>query len=56
MYNRYEMNEVEAQASCLEALYTSKLTLLAKLKQSILQKAFAGELTANLDKALTEVI
>jgi len=30
----------------LEAIYQQKLTALIELKQSILQKAFAGELTA----------
>jgi type I restriction enzyme S subunit len=30
----------------LESLYRQKLAALAKLKQSILQKAFSGELTA----------
>lgn len=31
----------------IESIYQKKLTALAELKQSILQKAFAGELTAN---------
>ncbi|MDD2219807.1 MAG: hypothetical protein PHO79_06645 [Desulfoplanes sp.] len=31
----------------LELLYSQKLIALAELKQSILQKAFAGELTAD---------
>ncbi len=31
----------------LETIYQQKLTALAELKQSILQKAFAGELTSN---------
>ena len=30
----------------LEAIYQQKLDALAELKQSILQKAFAGDLTA----------
>jgi type I restriction enzyme, S subunit len=34
-------NQVEA----LEATYQAKLTALTELKQSLLQKAFAGELT-----------
>ena len=32
----------------LESIYQNKLTALAELKQSILQKAFAGELTAKV--------
>ncbi|MBN4078179.1 restriction endonuclease subunit S [Nitrospina gracilis] len=37
----------------LEAIYQRKLTALAELKQSLLQKAFSGELTAN-DTAIKE--
>jgi type I restriction enzyme, S subunit len=37
------------QSQCLEAIYRQKLTALNELKQSILHKAFTGELTA--DKA-----
>jgi len=40
----------------LEAIYQRKLTAYAELKQSILQKAFAGELTAQPDQALTEAV
>jgi type I restriction enzyme S subunit len=35
----------ETEASLLEASYTTKLTDIADLRQSLLQKAFAGELT-----------
>ncbi len=38
----------------LEAIYERKLEALAELKQSILQKAFSGELTAAPDTALAE--
>jgi type I restriction enzyme S subunit len=38
----------------LEAIYQEKLDALANLKQSILRKAFAGELTAHPEKALPE--
>ena len=41
----------------LESLFTNKLALLAELKQSILHKAFTGELTADskpADRALNE--
>ena len=32
----------------LESIYQKKLTALAELKQSILQKAFTGELTSEV--------
>ena len=35
----------------LEAIYQQKLLSLAELNQSILEKAFAGELTAAMDLA-----
>jgi type I restriction enzyme S subunit len=38
----------------LEAIYQRKLASLAELKQAILRKAFAGELTAQPEKALPE--
>ena len=41
------------QTQRLEFIYQQKLTALAELKQSILQKAFAGELTAG-DKLVRE--
>ncbi|NOZ09859.1 MAG: restriction endonuclease subunit S [Gammaproteobacteria bacterium] len=39
------LDELSAGARCLETIYRQKLTALAELKQSILQKAFAGQLT-----------
>ena len=42
-----ELDVVSAQAFRLEAIYQQKLTALNELKQSILQKAFTGELTAD---------
>lgn len=41
-----ELNILTAEADRLQAVYRQKLTALAEFKQSILQKAFAGELTA----------
>ena len=38
----------------LESIYQQKLDSLAELKQSILQKAFSGELTKAPDRALAE--
>ena len=40
----------------LEAIYQQKLDSLAELKQSILQKAFAGELTAQPEQFLQEAV
>lgn len=39
------LNEIIAETSSLESIYQNKLTALAELKQSLLQKAFSGELT-----------
>lgn len=36
---------LERKVGCLESLYKSKLTDLANLRQSLLQKAFSGQLT-----------
>lgn len=40
----------------LESVYRQKLACLAELKQAILQKAFAGELTAQPEKALQKAL
>jgi hypothetical protein len=40
----------------LETIYRQKITALKKLKQSILQKAFTGELTADTAKTVKEEI
>ncbi|MDG1670362.1 MAG: restriction endonuclease subunit S [Akkermansiaceae bacterium] len=40
-----ELDNLKEQAKQLEALYTQKLNDLKELKQSLLQQAFAGELT-----------
>nr|WP_205600904.1 restriction endonuclease subunit S [Halomonas socia] len=40
------INEITEETRRLEAIYQKKLTALAELKQSLLQKAFSGELTA----------
>ena len=42
-----KLSVLEMETQHLEAIYQKKLTALAKLKQSILQKAFTGELTAD---------
>jgi len=40
------LNKMMTQTQCLETIYQQKLTALSELKQSILQKAFTGELAA----------
>jgi type I restriction enzyme S subunit len=49
-----QLDALSAEAEHLEANYQQKLDSLAELKQAILQKAFAGELTAQPEKALQE--
>ena len=41
------LNELYAETQRLEAIYRQKIAALKELKQSILQKAFTGELTAD---------
>jgi len=47
-----QLNKLSSATQCLEAIYQQKLDSLAELKQSILQKAFAGELTNNTSKGV----
>lgn len=42
-----EINAISSKIKLLESIYQSKLIALTELKQSLLQKAFTGELTAN---------
>jgi type I restriction enzyme S subunit len=46
-----QIREVESEARRLETIYTQKLANLDELKQSLLQKAFTGQLTARLVEA-----
>jgi type I restriction enzyme S subunit len=48
-----KLNELSAERTRIQGNYQQKLTALAELKQSLLQKAFSGELTA--DKAAPDV-
>ncbi len=41
------LDQLEAKTQCLEILYQQKLDALEELKHSLLQKAFAGELTVD---------
>lgn len=42
-----KLNDLDEETQHLETIYQKKLITLAELKQSILQKAFAGELTTD---------
>jgi type I restriction enzyme S subunit len=46
--------QLRGQTKGLSLNYRTKLDKIAKLKQSILQKAFSGELTSRLSRALNE--
>lgn len=48
------IDEIAFETQRLEAIYRQKLVALNELKQSILQKAFTGELTANTPKTIKE--
>ena len=50
-----QIQVIQGEAVRLEATYKQKLADLAELKQSILQKAFTGELTAEPERLLAEV-
>ncbi|MBW4647580.1 MAG: restriction endonuclease subunit S [Kastovskya adunca ATA6-11-RM4] len=51
-----KLETLEADTKRLETIYRQKLAALNELKQSILQKAFTGELTADTPKAAKEAI
>ena len=44
----YELDALLAKTQIIENIYQQKLKVLTELKQSILQKAFTGELTDDL--------
>lgn len=48
------LDELRSKSQRLEAIYKQKLVALNELKQSILQKAFTGELTADIPKTVKE--
>ena len=48
------LNELYAETQQLKAIYQQKLAALTELKQSILQKAFTGELTADTANQTTK--
>ena len=50
------IDSVREETQRLESLYQHKLATLAELKQSLLHKAFSGELTAHPERALQEAV
>ena len=48
------LNGLHKQSQHLEEIYQQKLAALAELKQSLLQKAFNGELTAEPETAIKQ--
>ena len=51
-----KIDTLSSETQRLQTLYQHKLTTLAELKQSILHKAFSGELTAQPERALQEAV
>ena len=49
------INDICQETQRLEAIYRQKLTALNELKQSILHKAFTGELTADKPDVMTNI-
>jgi len=50
-----KLNQLQSKTQRLERIYKRKLELLSELKQSILHKAFTGELAANSKHCKREV-
>jgi type I restriction enzyme, S subunit len=50
-----KLDDLRTETQCLEAIYQQKLTVLNELKQSILYKAFTGELTADKADLMTNI-
>jgi type I restriction enzyme, S subunit len=51
-----KIEEIDTESKRLEIIYQHKLDNLAELKQAVLQKAFAGELTAQPEQFLQEAV
>lgn len=49
-----ELEQLQSQVNSLETIYRQKISALKELKQSILQKAFTGELTADTANQVTK--
>ncbi len=50
------LNDFENEVNKLENIYQQKLKSLNELKQSLLQKAFSGELTADKNNLMDNVV
>ena len=55
-YLAKKIDEIAAETQRLEAIYQQKLAALNELKQSILQKAFTGELTADSAEPVAQAV
>ncbi|MBG57454.1 MAG: hypothetical protein CMK46_04100 [Porticoccus sp.] len=51
-----KFDELHVEVEQLKSIYQQKLNSLKELKQSLLQKAFSGELTAEADKLMDEAV
>lgn len=51
-----ELEALSVEIVRLEQIYRKKLDSLIELKQSLLQKAFSGELTSNVDQIMEEAV
>ena len=51
-----KLDFISIETQRLETIYRKKIAALNELKQSILQKAFTGELTADTPKTVKEEI
>ncbi|PKM34759.1 MAG: hypothetical protein CVV06_19900 [Gammaproteobacteria bacterium HGW-Gammaproteobacteria-10] len=50
------LDDLSMEIFRLESIYQQKLNSLKELKQSLLQKAFSGELTSKPDKLIDEAV
>ena len=50
-----KLDDLKTETQRLESIYRQKLTALNELKQSILHKAFTGELTADKADLMTNI-
>ena len=51
-----KLDALSSETQRLESIYQHKLTTLAELKQSLLHKAFSGELTSQSVSVLQEAV
>ncbi len=51
-----QLDAIAIESQRLEVIYQQKLSSLKEFKQSLLQKAFSGELTAEADELKEEAV